>query len=303
MKMSLIRRIKKLVGKNAVSALYHSLWFLSDESFVKLVYRLRLGRRLNLQDPKTFTEKLQWLKVYDHKPEYTEMADKLAMRDYVDKRLGPGHTVPVLGVWEKFEDIDFNSLPQQFVLKTTHDSGSFVICRNKDSFDRKSAGKILSKSLRNNYYKRTREWQYKDIKPRIIAEEYIDDGSGAITDCKYFCFNGKPEFMYFEQESLEKRTQAIADMSYRQMPFKMEDDKAPSLPEKPVLFEKMAEYAAKLSEGIPFLRVDMYYVGSKVYIGELTFCHFGGYTPFDPVEWDGKLGDLLDLGKVRGSMK
>ena len=299
MRIAIIHGIKKLLGKNMISGFYRSLGFLSDEKYIRLIYRLRMGKKLNLENPRTFTEKLQWLKLNDHNPMYTMVADKLAMREYVEKKIGQGHTVSILGTWKKFSDIDFEKLPNRFVLKTTHDSGSFVICNDKASFDKGKAKKVLSKSLKRNYYKTTREWQYKDIEPQIIAEEYLDEGKINLTDYKFFCFNGKPVFMYCEEEASEHLTQAIADMQYNPMPFSMEDDKADCLPPKPEQFDSMEMISQKLSEGFPFVRVDMYCVKDKVYVGELTLYHYGGYTPFNPEEWDLKLGDMLDISRVK----
>lgn len=298
MRIGLIHGLKRVLGKNLISGFYNALGFLSDENYIRLIYRLRMGKKPDLDNPKTFTEKLQWLKLHDHNPEYTRMADKLAMRTYVRDKVGEGHTVPVLGIWNRFEDIDFDALPDRFVLKTTHDSGSYLICRDKASFDRKNASKVLSRSLKRNYYRTTREWQYKDIEPRIIAEQYMDDGKTNLTDYKFFCFNGKPLFMYSEEESSGNPTQAIADMQYNMMPFSMDDAKADVLPPKPDLFDDMASAAEKLSHGIPFLRVDMYCIGNAFYVGELTFYHYGGYIPFNPVEWDLKLGEKLELPDI-----
>ena len=298
MRIGLIHGLKKVLGKNLISKFYNALGFLSDESYIRLIYRLRMGKKPDLDNPRTFTEKLQWLKLHDHNPEYTGMADKLAMRTYVEDRIGEGHTVPVLGIWNRFEDIDFDALPDRFVLKTTHDSGSYLICRDKASFDRKTASKILTRSLKRNYYRTTREWQYKDIEPRIIAEQYMDDGKTNLTDYKFFCFNGKPLFMYSEEESSGNPTQAIADMQYNMMPFSMDDAKADVLPPKPELFDAMASVSKRLSEGVPFLRVDMYCIGNSFYVGELTFYHYGGYIPFNPVEWDLKLGEKLELPDI-----
>ena len=299
MRIGLIHGIKRLLGKNVISVFYRALGFLSDEKYIRLVYRLRMGRKLNLENPKTFTEKLQWLKLNDHNPEYTAVADKIAMRGFVEGKIGPGHTAGILGTWNRFSEIDFDMLPDRFVLKTTHDSGSFVICSDKASFDRERARKVLERSLRRNYYRTTREWQYKDIEPRIIAEEYLDDGKSHLTDYKFFCFNGKPVFMYCEEEASEHLVQAIADMQYNPMPFSMEDAKAVSLPPKPDQFASMGEIARKLSQGFPFVRVDMYCIRGRVYVGELTFYHYGGYTPFSPAEWDLKLGEMLDISDIR----
>jgi hypothetical protein len=299
MNSSLIHGIKRILGKNLIAVFYRSLGFLSDKSYLRLIYRLRMGRKLDLDNPKTFTEKLQWLKLNDHNPVYTNMADKMAMRSYVEEKVGPGHTVPIIGVWERFSDIDFSSLPKQFVLKTTHDSGSYVICRDKEQFDIGKAKRILTRSLRRNYYRTTREWQYKNIIPRIICEQYLDDGKECLTDYKFFCFNGQPRFMYFEEEASKSPTQAIVDMDFHQMPFSMDDRKADTVPEKPAQFEQMESIAQKLSEGLPFLRVDMYCIESTIYVGEMTFYHYGGFIPFRPAEWDGRIGEMLDLSAVK----
>lgn len=298
MKIELLRKLKKTLGKGAIRTFYRFLWFLSDEQYVSLVYRLRMGKKLDLENPKTFTEKLQYLKVYDHQPIYTQMADKIGMRSFVDERIGKGHTVPILGCWNHFKEIDFHVLPSRFALKCTHDSGSYVICRNKDSLDKKEAEKRISSSLKRNYYRTTREWQYKNIEPRIIAEAYLEDREGKpLTDYKFFCFNGEPKFMYAEEESAERPTQAIFDMEYRKLPFSMEDESSDDLPLKPKCFDEMKFYAEKLSESVPFLRVDMYEVNGVIYIGEMTFYHYGGFTPFKPVGWDLKLGEWITLPK------
>ena len=295
MKTELIKKIKRIVGKDLIQLFYRSLFFLSDENYVKLIYRLRMGRRLNLSEPEAFTEKLQWLKVNDHNPMYTRLADKLSMRDYVADRIGEGHTVPLLGVWNDFESIDFNSLPSSFVLKTTHDSGSYVICREKSNLDYNRAKKKIEKSLKTNYYKVTREWQYKDIERKVIAEVLLEDDGESLTDYKFFCFNGKPHFMYIEKESDRHPLQAIFDMDFNPLPFTMEDDKWEGKIIKPDNFSEMIDYAAKLSYSIPFLRVDMYVVNGVVYIGELTFYHYGGFINFNPPSWDKKIGDQLDI--------
>ena len=301
MKLTRIKKIKRLLGKNTIALFYRSLWFLSDKAFVKLIYKLRMGKKLNLENPQTFTEKLQWLKLYDHNPQYTQMADKLQMREYVKKRLGEGHTVNVLGVYDSWKQIDFDKLPNSFVIKTSHDSGSYVICKDKAKLspkDKKEAKKKITRSLRRNYYKTTREWQYKNLKPQIIIEEYLDDGQNNLTDYKFFCFNGKCEFLYIMEEASSVPTQVILDTNFNRMPFRMDDDPSDTMPSKPACLEKMISYAQELSQKIPFLRVDMYLVNDKIYIGELTFYHYGGYIPFNPPEWDLKLGKKINLGLV-----
>ncbi len=294
MKTKKLKRIKKILGKNLISLFYRSLFFLSDEAFIRLIYRLRMGKKLNLDKPLTFNEKLQWLKLNDHNPLYTKIADKLGVRDYVREKVGKEHVVPVLAVYSSFDEIDFSSLPQSFVLKTTHDSGSLVICPDKSFLDIKKAGKTITRSMKRNYYWTTREWQYKNIEPKIIAEKYLGK---CITDYKFFCFNGKPEFMYIEREEEAQPQQAIFDMTFNRLPFTMDDDASPEVFEKPQFFDEMKRIASVLSSGIPFIRVDMYYVDGKILVGELTFYHYGGFIPFNPPEWDKTIGGYLDIEK------
>ncbi len=294
MKTKKLKRIKKILGKNLISLFYRSLFFLSDEAFIRLIYRLRMGKKLNLDKPVTFNEKLQWLKLNDHNPLYTKIADKLGVRDYVREKVGKEHVVPVLAAYSSFDEIDFSSLPQSFVLKTTHDSGSLVICPDKAFLDIKKAGKTITRSMKRNYYWTTREWQYKNIEPKIIAEKYLGK---CITDYKFFCFNGKPEFMYIEREEEEQPQQAIFDMTFNRLPFTMDDDASPEVFEKPQFFDEMKTIAGVLSSGIPFIRVDMYYVEGKILVGELTFYHYGGFIPFNPPEWDKTIGGYLDIEK------
>ncbi len=299
MKIGLIHSLKHIFGKNLIALFYRSLFFLSDEQYVKTIFRLRVGRSLDLKDPKTFNDKLNWLKLHDRKPLYHRMADKLALRDYVRDHIGEGHSPEVLGIWGSFDEIDFESLPDRFVIKTNHDSGSYAICTDKATFDRRKARKTIRRSLARNYYRTTREWQYDGIEPKVFAEELIGDGS-PLTDYKVFCFNGQPRFMYMEQESVENPVQAIVDMDYNRLEFTMEDGRAEYLPPRPECFDTMVEFSRELSKDAPFQRVDMYCVDGKVYISELTFYHYGGYIPFDPESWDLKIGQMLDISGVEG---
>lgn len=291
-----IRVLKRLLGKNLIALFYRSLFFLSDESYIRLIYRLRMGKKLNLDNPVSFNEKLQWLKLHDRKSLYTKLADKLAARNYVEEKIGEGHSPLVLGVYSSFDEIDFDKLPSGFVLKTIHDSGSYVICPDKTRLDMRAAKRKLSRSLRRNYYRTTREYQYRDIKPRIIAEEFLGEN---LTDYKFFCFNGEPKFMYIEDEAGESREQAIFDMDFNREPFTMEDRYSTATFTKPGFFDEMRRTAAVLSSGIPFLRVDMYYVRGRIYVGELTFYHYGGFIPFNPPGWDDIIGGYLDINSVK----
>ena len=274
----------------------------SSEEFVKRIYRYKTGKELNLNDPVLYTEKLQWLKLYDCRNEYTEMVDKLAAKKFVADRIGAQYVVPLLGVWDTAEEMDFRSLPDQFVLKTTHDSGTYLICKDKNSLDIDAAKRKMRRYLRRNYYDCSREWPYKNVKPRIIAESYMEDTrQGELRDYKFFTFGGVPKVLYIAQ-GRGKGTQTYTDffdMEFNHLPFTIDHEIAPEHPEKPVNFELMKELAAKLSEGIPQLRVDFYEVDGKVYFGEMTFFHCSGMAPFHPEEWDRTFGEWVILPEKR----
>lgn len=196
---------------------------LSDEQYLRLVFRIKIGRKLNINDPKTFNEKLNWLKLNDRRPEYTTMVDKYLVKDYVANLIGNEYIIPTLGVWDKFEEIDFDKLPDSFVLKCTHDSGGLVVCRDKSKLDLSAAKKIINNSLKRNYYLHGREWPYKDVKPRIIAEKYMVDESGyELKDYKFFCFDGIPKAMYIASDrnvSGEETKFDFFDMDFHHLPF------------------------------------------------------------------------------------
>ena len=271
------------------------------EAFLKRMYRIHMGRELDLKDPKTYTEKLQWLKLYDHRPEYTVMVDKYAVKNYVSKKIGPEYVIPLLGVWDKVEDIDFDSLPKQFVLKTTHDSGGIVVCKDKDTLDIGKAKAQLRYFLNRNYYDRNREWPYRAVPHRIIAERYMEDPKqGELQDYKFFTFGGVPKVLYIAQgRGLGGETVAdFFDMDFQHLPFTIDHNMAPVPPEKPKNFEKMKQLAAVLSEGTPQLRVDFYEVEGKIYFGEMTFFHCSGMEAFHPGKWDQIFGSWVELPPV-----
>ena len=268
------------------------------EKFLKRLYRIRMGREPDLETPETYTEKLQWLKLYDHRPEYTVMVDKYEVKQYVAEKIGPEYVIPLLGVWERAEDIDFDALPQRFVLKTTHDSGSYVVCKDKSKLDIPAARARMAKFLKRKYYDCNREWPYKNVKPRIIAEQYMEDSrSGELRDYKFFTFGGVPKVLYIAQGRGrgEPTVADFFDMEFNHLPFTIDHDMAKVPPEKPENFELMQELAAKLSEGTPQLRVDFYEVDGKVYFGEMTFFHCSGTDAFHPESWDRKFGDWVVL--------
>ena len=275
---------------------------MSSAAFLKRMYRIRMDRELDLDAPRRYTEKLQWLKLYDHRPEYATMVDKFAAKEYVAERIGPEYVVPLLGVWDQVEDIDFDSLPERFVLKTTHDSGGIVVCNDKSSLDIEAAKKNLRYYLKRNYYDHNREWPYKYVPHRIIAEAYMEDSpTKELSDYEFFTFGGEPKVLYIAQGrgSSGETVADFFDMEFNHLPFTIDHDRAPVPPEKPKCFEEMKRLAAILSEGTPQLRVDFYEVDGKVYFGEMTFFHCSGMAPFHPDEWDRKFGEWVILPEKR----
>lgn len=270
--------------------------WMSDEQFLKKEYFLQMGKPLNLNDPKTFNEKLQWLKIHNRKPEYTTMVDKYAVKQYVADRIGEQYIIPTLGVWEHFDDIDFDNLPKQFVLKCTHDSGGIVICRDKSKLDKKTAKKKLEYYLKRKYYYIHREWPYKNVKPRIIAEKYMTNGDGEdLNDYKLMCFNGKVKttFVCSDRFSKDGLKVTFYDTDWRRMPFERHYPVSKTEINKPQTYEEMVILAEKLSFGIPFVRVDFYEINGNIYFGELTFFPGSGYEEFTPEEWDKTLGNWI----------
>lgn len=279
--------------------LYHGMEKLvNEQEYLQLQYKIATGKALDFENPVTYTEKLQWLKVFDHRPEYTRMVDKYEVKQYVTEVIGEKYIVPMLGIWDDPDDIDFAKLPNQFVLKVTHDSGGLVICKDKERLDISEAKRKLERLLRTNYYIGTREWPYKNVKPRIIAEQYLEDSIyKELRDYKFFTFGGEPKILYIAQ-GRGKNEPTVADffdMDFNHLPFTIDHDMAPVPPEKPINFELMKELAAKLSEGTPQLRVDFYEVDGRVYFGEMTFFHCSGLAPFHPEEWDRTLGSWVTL--------
>lgn len=269
----LLQTILRFVYKMRMRS--HHIIPVSDASFVKMMFYRDMGYRLNLENPRTFNEKLQWLKVYNHRPEYTAMVDKAAAKEYVASIIGAEHIIPTLGLWERFEDIDFDELPEKFVLKTTHDSKSVVICTDRKSFDKEAARKLLTASLSRSYYLMYREWPYKNIRPRIIAEEYMVDESGTeLKDYKFSCYNGvATDVMLCYDRSSGDTKFYFFDAEWNLLRYNRRGKEAPegfTVP-KPKNMDQMFRIAARLSEGIPYLRVDLYNINGHIYFGELTF--------------------------------
>ena len=275
----------------------------TDENYLKLAYRSKFHKKLNLENPQTYNEKLQWLKLYYRKPIMTKMVDKYEAKEYVADIIGEDYIIPTLGVWDRFEDIDFDALPNQFVIKSTHDSGGVYVCKDKANFAPMSISETINKSLKRNYYNQNREWPYKDVKPRIIAEQYMEDESGyELKDYKFFCFDGEVKALYIATDrgvEGEETKFDFFDADFNHLPFTNAHPNARREIMKPKGFEEMTALASKLSSGHPHVRVDFYDINGKIYFGELTFFHMSGMSPFKPEEWDYTFGSWIKLPNVK----
>jgi hypothetical protein len=290
---------------------------LSDDVYLKRQFKLALGKTLNLDNTKTFNEKIQWLKLYDRKPEYTCMADKIEVRNYInglfalphDMNIGTKereelaqlrvqlHFIPLLGIWDSFDEIDFDRLPEQFVLKCNHDSGSVIICKNKKLFDFKTAQEKIEEALKRNYYWFSREYPYKNIKPKILAEALMIDESGTeLKDYKFLAFEGEVSFIWVDYNRFTRHKRNFYNTNWDIQDFSLQypHDKNHII-DKPKKLDVMLKMATVLSAGIPHIRVDFYCINDKIYFGELTFYPEAGYGKFTPEEWDYKLGSLITL--------
>lgn len=273
--------------------------FLNDEIYLKSMYYLIFHEKLNLKNPSTFNEKLQWLKLYDRKKEYVNLVDKHEVKKIVAEKIGDEYIIPTIGIYDNWDEINFEELPNQFVIKCTHDSGGIEICKDKTNFDFEKAKKKIVRNLKKNFYFLGREWPYKNVKPRIIIEKYMEDSLvKSMRDFKFFCFNGRPEIMYIS-EGLENHATAsmsFFDMDYNQINLKRSDYKLlKDKPVKPLNFEKMKQFSKILSKEIPHVRCDWYEIDGKLYFGELTFSTCSGFMPFEDEKWNEKMGKLLEL--------
>lgn len=277
----------------------HRLFPLSDERCVKMLFYRDMGYTPDLEHPKTFNEKIQWLKLYYHRPECTMMVDKVAAKEYVAGIIGEEYIIPTLGVWERFEDIDFDTLPEQFVLKCSHDCKSVVICTDKSTFDKEAARKLLTKSLKNNYYIKFREWAYKNIPPRILAEKYMVDESGTeLKDYKFSCVDGDAKDVMLCMDRASGDTKFyFFDREWNLLRYNRRGKEAPegfTVPQ-PKNMDKMFDIASRLSEGLPFVRVDLYNVDGAIYFGELTMYPRSGFDSNLLPETDLLFGERITL--------
>lgn len=283
------RRVKQIYNKYCVS----------DISFIKKRFREVFNREINLENPQTFNEKLQWLKLYDRNPLYTNLVDKYKVRRYISKTIGEEYLIPLIGVWDKFEEIDFLKLPNKFVLKCTHDSGGLVICRDKNKLDIEEARKKINKSLKRNFYYHAREWPYKNVKPRIICEKLLhDEIDEELKDYRFFCFNGEPRFVAidFSITDKSKTRRNLYDLEWNLMDggisYPRELSKTVKKPNK---LNEMINLSKILSKGIPHVRVDFYYINENIYFGEMTFYHQSGFGKFQQEEFAQLLGTWIEL--------
>lgn len=273
-----------------------------DRLYLEITYYNTFGRPLNLKNPTRYTEKIQWLKLYDRNPLYPSFVDKAEVKHHVEKLIGKEHVIPTLGVWNSTREIDWDALPSRFALKCTHDSGSYVICHDKETLDREAACKKLDAALKVNYYESMREWVYKTIPPRIIAESYLD---ASPNDYKFFCCHGEPVLMFVASDRLSEKESTKFDFfdirgdKWEHLDIRNGYPNAAVEPQKPLLFDRMKELASILAQGLPHVRIDLYEIDGKIYFGEYTFYHWGGFKPFEPDSADELVGRMFKLPKKK----
>ena len=285
--------------KKILKRIKEFLRFLPDKAYIQLYYFAQFKHFCNLKNPKTYNEKLNWLKLNDRNPEYTKMVDKYEVKKYVSNIIGEEYIIPTLGIWDKFDDIDFDELPEQFVLKCTHDSEGVVIVKDKSSFDVDKARKKINEALKCNFYYIGREWPYKNVKPRIIAEQYMEDSqTEELKDYKIFAFSGEARALFIASDRQNPNEQVkfdFFDVNFQHLDIRQGHPNSAILPDKPSNLKEMISLAEKLSEEFPQVRVDFYECNGKTYFGEMTFFHHSGFVPFDPDKWDAIFGSWIKL--------
>lgn len=288
-----------LIRKILIYILFKCNNLLCDRIYLSWMFYLRCGYKLDWKNPKTFCEKIQWLKLYNINTTYTDLVDKYEVKRIVANLIGEEYIIPTLGVWESFDEIDFDKLPKQFVLKCTHDSGGLVIVKDKSLFNINEVRKKIESSLCRDYSKLGREWPYRDVKRRILAESFIECSKDDLTDYKFYCFNGTPAYCQVIQNRSKNEAIDFYDIEWIHQPFTGLVDVATSFDsiiiEKPINYSKMIEIASLLSQSMPFVRVDLYNIEGRIYFGELTFYPASGFGSFVPKEWNLRMGDLIKL--------
>ena len=270
-----------------------------DSLYLKVLYRVIMGRKLNLKNPKEYNEKLQWLKLNDRKPEYSTMVDKYEVRGYIEDLLGDKYLIPCLGIYDSVDDIDIDALPDRFVLKCTHDSGSVEICKDKSSFDIEGARHRLSQAMKRNYYATYREWPYKYVKPRIIAEGYLEGDGGDLKDYKVMCFNGEAKIIEVHENRFVEgkvHTQTFYDREWNIVPLTQIETVTVDRPgEQPRQLDEILRLSELIAKNMYHARIDWYIEGDKIYFGEITFFDGSGFESFSTPEMERMLGDMINL--------
>ncbi len=294
-KISFSHIIKYSLGDRLFNLLLrYPHWFSDDVMYIKLFYLFGMKRLLNLKNPITYTEKIQWLKLHNTDSLYSMLVDKYAVKDYIKKKLGEQYVIPLLGVWDDYNEIEFDALPDRFVLKTNHDSGTVIVCPDKSKLDHDIARMKLNKALSSNYFYKSREYPYKNIKPHIIAEEYIYESEQLeLTDYKIFCFHGEPLYLYITSSKAGQKYVNYFDIQFQSLSLSTGFPSNPHGLEQPKNFDRMIEIARLLSHNIIHVRIDMYNINGKIYFGEFTFHNSGGIIKFDPPYWDEAWGELI----------
>jgi len=301
MKKTIYRIVRKMEND-------YQIHIFPDKLFLKAIYYCSFGKELDLKNPKTFNEKLQWLKLYDRKPEYVQMVDKYEAKKYVADIIGDQYIIPTYGVWDSFDEIDFNTLPNQFVLKCTHDSGGLAICRDKSTFNIDDARNKINAALKRNFYYVGREWPYKNIKPRIIAEKYLEDKNRVVPeDYKIYCMNGEPYYTVvfhnrFNQS--EELSETVYDIDWNPLPVSFDNHFQVSeiIEPKPNNYDELISVCKKLCSNTIQSRIDFYIVNDRIYFGEITLYTASGFQPMIPEIMDEELGKLIKLPENRGGV-
>ncbi len=285
-----MNRTVKEIGKKMIGLIPSKIW-------LSYWFKRKFGRPINWKNPQTFNEKLQWLKVYDRNPLYTTLVDKYEVKKYVAEKIGEQYIIPTLGVWDSFDEIDFDSLPSQFVLKCTHDSGGLIIVRDKTKFDKTAARKMFRIALNRNPYSVTREWPYKNVKPRIIAEQYMEDAKTKILPVyKVFTFDGKPKLIQaIQNDKTKDETIDYFDTNWCRLELRQNFPNSTNPLPCPKKLEQMLTLVKQLAVVPTFLRVDFYEINGELYFSEFTFFSDSGLKKFHPEKWDRELGDLINL--------
>lgn len=300
------KTIKNIIKKSPMFNRFNLLrfkinyFFKNDEIFIRERYKRIFRRELDLENPKTFNEKIQWRILKDHNPIYTQLADKYLVRDYIKEKIGEEYLIKLLGVYESVDEIEYNKLPNKFVLKCNHDSGSVIICKDKSTFNKEEANKKLKYFLKRNFYIISREWQYKNIKPLIICEEFLEENEKSPNDYKFHIFNNSKGYNMFIQCDVDRfdgHKRAILNENWELMDFLLKHKNPNPLPKRPNQLEKMKKLALEISQGYEAVRVDFYEVNGKIYFGEITFTPGAGTENFYPNEWDYKLGEMWEIKK------